>query len=190
MKIHEVEQGTPAWLELRKGKMTASHATAIGNCGAGLKTYINELMSEYYSSGEREYYTNKDMDRGNELEPLAAEMYEMENGVRAEKIGFVEYNEFAGCSPDRLINDDGLLEIKCPDDKNYFKFLLEGEKAIYKILIKAMYGYESTTQLNTRQISDAWENLLQILMAAFGTEIDVKFPSEEQTTAYLESLKQ
>jgi len=130
MKIHEVEQGTPAWLELRKGKMTASHATAIGNCGAGLKTYINELMSEYYSSGEREYYTNKDMDRGNELEPLAAEMYEMENGVRAEKIGFVECNEFAGCSPDRLINDDGLLEIKCPDDKNYFKFLLEGEKAI------------------------------------------------------------
>ena len=53
-----------------------------------------------------------------------------------------------------------------------------------------MYDYDSTTQLNTVQISDAWEKLLQILMAEFGTEIDVKFPSEEQTTAYLESLKQ
>ena len=67
MKIYNVEQGTPEWLELRKGKMTASHACEIGNCGKGLDTYILTLMSEYYSSGEREYYTNSDMERGNEF---------------------------------------------------------------------------------------------------------------------------
>lgn len=131
MKIHkELEQGSDEWLDLRKGKMTASHAQAISAQGKGLNTYIHELMSEYYSSGERKYYTNEDMDRGAELEPLAVEMYEMENDVKAEKVGFVEYSEFVGCSPDRFINDDGLLEIKCPNDKNHFKFLLEGEKAL------------------------------------------------------------
>jgi len=85
--------------------------------------------------------------------------------------------------------DQKMVMEKLPDVLDV-QCTMESIKAIYKILIKAMYGYESTTQLNTRQISDAWENLLQILMAAFGTEIDVKFPSEEQTTAYLESLKQ
>jgi len=130
MIIHDVEQGTPEWLELRKGRVTASHATAIATNGKGLDTYVLELMSEYYSSGEREYYSNADMDRGNELEELAASAYEMEVGVELEKVGFVEYNEFVGCSPDRLVGEDGLVEIKCPNDKNYFKFLLEGEKAI------------------------------------------------------------
>jgi len=130
MIIHDVEQGTPEWLELRKGRVTASHATAIATNGKGLDTYVLELMSEYYSSGEREYYSNADMDRGNELEELAASAYEMEVGAKLEKVGFVEYNEFVGCSPDRLVGEDGLVEIKCPNDKNFFKFLLEGEKAI------------------------------------------------------------
>lgn len=62
-------------------------------------------------------------------------------------------------------------------------------KAIYKILINAMYGYDSTTQLNTFQVSESWEKLLQILMREHGTEIDVPFPNEEQTKAYMESLK-
>jgi len=130
MIIHQMEQGTLEWLAIRKGKITASNATAIGNCGKGLDTYILELMSEYYSSGERVYYTNADIERGNELEELAASMYEMEIGVVLEKVGFVEYNEFVGCSPDRFCGEHGLLEIKCLNDKNHFKILLEGEKAI------------------------------------------------------------
>ena len=60
MKIHNnIEQGSDDWFAIRKGKLTASHAQAIGNIGKGLDTYINELMSEYYSSGEKEQFTNK-----------------------------------------------------------------------------------------------------------------------------------
>lgn len=128
-----MEQGTEEWLEIRKGKATASHACEIGNCGKGLDTYILTLMSKYYSSGEREYYTNADMDRGLELEELAANIYALEQDadlVVLEEVGFIEHNEFIGCSPDRLVDHDGLLEIKCPNDKNYFKYLMLGEKAI------------------------------------------------------------
>ena len=44
-----MEQGTDEWFDVKKGKMSASHAQAIASAGKGLDTYILELMSEYYS---------------------------------------------------------------------------------------------------------------------------------------------
>lgn len=130
MQIHNVEQGTDEWFAVRKGKMTASHAQAIGNNGKGLETYITELMAEYFSSGEKEQYSNKHTERGNELEPIARHIYELETGQTIEKVGFVEYNEFVGCSPDGLIREDGGWECKSIDDVKYFKHLMNGESEI------------------------------------------------------------
>jgi len=121
-----VIQGSEEWFATRKGKMTASHAQAIGNCGKGLDTYIIELMAEYYSSGEKEQFTSKHIERGNELEPIARSMYELETGNEVKEVGFVELNEFVGASPDGLVAEDGLIEIKCIDDVSYFKHLLNG----------------------------------------------------------------
>ena len=126
MQIHNLEQGSDEWFAIRKGKMRASHAQAIGNTGKGLDTYITELMAEYYSSGEKEQFGNKHTDRGNELEPIARELYEFETGDTVEQVGFVEYNEYVGCSPDGLTKDYG-VEIKCIDDVKYFKHLVNGE---------------------------------------------------------------
>lgn len=130
MKIHNFEQQSPEWFEIRKGKLTASHAQAIGNNGKGLDTYIMELMSEYHSSGEREIYTNKDIERGIELEEFAREMYELETGNKVVQVGFLEHNEFSGCSPDGLIKADGGIEVKAPKDINHFKMIVNGEKEI------------------------------------------------------------
>lgn len=127
MKIYkDIEQGSDEWFAIRKGKGTASHATAIGNNGKGLDTYVKEVASEYFSSGEKEQFSNKHTDRGNELEPIARSIYELETGRTVEQIGFAEYNEFIGCSPDGLV-EDGMIEIKSMDDKGYFNFLLEQE---------------------------------------------------------------
>lgn len=130
MKKHNLEQGSPEWFAVRKGKMTASHATAIGNCGKGLDTYIIEIMSEMYSSGENEQFGNKHTERGNELEPIARQVYEFENDIEVEQVGFIEHNEFVGCSPDGLVGEDGGLEIKCADDKKYFRHLIFGENEV------------------------------------------------------------
>lgn len=131
MKIHKnLEQSTPAWFAIRKGKMTASHAQAIGNCGKGLDTYILELMAEFYSSHEEEKYNNDNMERGKELEDVARTVYEFEKKIRVETVGFVERDEFSGCSPDGLISDDGGLEIKCLNNKYHFNLILKKEKAI------------------------------------------------------------
>ena len=131
MKIHTtIEQGTYEWFNIRREKMTASNARAIGNNGAGFKTYINNLMAETYSSAIKESYTNEDMERGNELEALARTVYEIETGNEVEEVGFIELDEFTGCSPDGLIGEDGGLEIKCLKDEKYFKVLLEGIETV------------------------------------------------------------
>ena len=129
MKIHkEVKQRSEEWFDLRKGKMTASNAQAIAANGKGLETYIYSLMAEKYSNN-MEIYTNNDMERGIELEESARMTYEIER-EQVEEVGFVEMNEFIGCSPDGLVGKHGGLEIKCVNDVNFFKLLVNGEKAI------------------------------------------------------------
>lgn len=128
--IIDCEQQSPEWFEARKGVMSASHATAIGNAGKGLETYINEMMSEYYSSKDKEQFSSKDTERGNELEPIARQVYEFERDVEVQTVGFIKRDEFVGCSPDGLVAEDGGTEIKCLDDKNYFRYLRFGEDEI------------------------------------------------------------
>ena len=124
MKIHNFKQRTEDWYNIRKGKMTASNADTIIANGKGLETYIYNLMAEYYSSAEKENYINADMQRGIDLEPEARLEFEFYTDLDVQEVGFIEYNEFIGVSPDGLIGDDGLIEIKCPNDSVYFKLLL------------------------------------------------------------------
>jgi putative phage-type endonuclease len=124
VKIHNFEQRTEDWYNIRKGKMTASNADTIIANGKGLETYIYNLMAEYYSSAEKENYINADMQRGIDLEPEARLEFEFYTDLDVQEVGFIEYNDFIGVSPDGLIGDDGLIEIKCPNDSVYFKLLL------------------------------------------------------------------
>ena len=125
MKISYCEQLSEEWFNSRVGHMTGSHAQAIANCGKGLDTYIRKTMSEVYSSGERENFSNKHTDRGNELEPIARNIYELETGNDVKQVGFIKHNNYVMCSPDGLIDDDGGIEIKCIDDFGYFNLLLD-----------------------------------------------------------------
>ena len=124
MKIYNFEQRTDEWYAIRKGKMTASNAETIIANGKGLETYIYNLMAEYYSSAEKENYINADMQRGIDLEPEAKIEFQFYTGLDIKEVGCVELNEYILVSPDGLIGDDGLIEIKCPNDSIYFKLLL------------------------------------------------------------------
>jgi len=132
MQIINVEQGTEEWFKVREFKLTGSHAQEIGNYGKGLETYCLKLASEYYSTATKEHFTSKDTERGNELEPIARGMYELEKGVEVTEVGFitVDASPYIGCSPDGLVGDDGLIEIKSPDDTSHFKMIINGEKEI------------------------------------------------------------
>jgi len=124
MKVINCTQGSEEWFKARQLKMTASHAQAIASQGKGLESYVNELIADYLSTAEKEHYSNEHTQRGNELEPEARTVYEMETSNFVEEVGFIEHNEYSGCSPDGLIGDNGGLEIKCPSDKVYVNYLL------------------------------------------------------------------
>jgi len=133
MKIYsheELPQGEQAWLDIRKGKLTSSHATAVATAKTGLKTYCYEIVLKMFSSGENEGYTNEHMQRGNDLEDEARAIFELETGHKVVQVGFIEENERIGSSPDGLIDDDGLIEIKCKSDKNFVEQAIEGVDGI------------------------------------------------------------
>lgn len=126
MKIHMCDQLSPEWWQLHEKRMTASHAQAIAAQGAGLKTYIQKLMQEYYSTGEPDKFSNHHTDRGNDLEDSAGFVYSAETKIKVQKVGFVELNSFVGCSPDLFAGEDGLCEIKALGDKGHFALILGG----------------------------------------------------------------
>ena len=128
MQIHKMEQRSDEWFDIRKGKMTASNAQAISANGKGLETYIYCLLAEKYSNN-KEHYTNSDIERGIELEEQALMTYEIEK-ESVERVGFIEQDEFVGCSPDGLVGDEGGIEVKCVNDPNFFKIVVNGESAI------------------------------------------------------------
>lgn len=137
MKIYDFEQRSPEWYEIRKGKFTASDANTILAMGKGVQTLINKKLAEYYSSGNFEEFTatftNKNIDRGIKFEEQARAIYELETGNKVTEVGFVELSSYVGCSPDGLVNDDGLIEIKNHNDEVFLK-LLEDKKIEKKYL--------------------------------------------------------
>lgn len=127
MKIYNFEQRSPEWDKIRELKLTGSNAQAIGNNGAGLITYVEKMVKEYFSKEEIVKFRNKDMDRGNELEEDALTVYSFEKNIELKKVGFVLMNRFVGVSPDTFANKDGLAEAKAPNDVNYKKLLKTGK---------------------------------------------------------------
>ncbi len=121
MIIHEMEQRTDEWFEVKKGKFSASDATAIQANGKGLETLVYKKVAELKGAKDGESYINADMERGNELEDLARTAYEIETGRKITQVGFVEMDEYTGCSPDGLVGDDGLAEIKCQNGYKYIE---------------------------------------------------------------------
>lgn len=126
MIIHrDIIQGSEEWHKIRELKLTASHGTAIANNGAGLKTYVKDLVIRVIAP-QQDNFTSKDMERGNLLEPIARTMYEFENNLIVEEVGFIEHCSHSGYSPDGLIGEDGLLEIKARNDAKHYNLLTGG----------------------------------------------------------------
>lgn len=134
--IHCGGQRTELWFEEHLGKLTSSRiADAIAKRKRGtddLQCRIDlrmDLAVERVTQKPAEHFVSFWMERGIEMEPLAMASYELRKEVAVTKIDFVRHPEitWAGCSPDGLLGDDGLLEIKCPKRNTHAEYLL-GER--------------------------------------------------------------
>jgi exodeoxyribonuclease (lambda-induced) len=129
--IHDVEQKSDLWFALKaQNPFSSSHATAIGNQGAGLETLVWEALVNEFSIADKKQFTNEHLERGNELEPLARSIYELQKGVNVTEVGFITNDKYekAGASTDGLVDDDGCVEIKCFEDKKHLKLIHELKK--------------------------------------------------------------
>ena len=136
MKIHKnLQQGTDEWRKVRAGKLTASNAQAISANGKGLESLVYETLAEKYSSSTEEGFSNAHTERGKELEETALDMYQLMNKVKVERVGFIEHDEYSGCSPDGLIGKDGGAEVKCHGDAKHFRIIVDGIDAVEKAYI-------------------------------------------------------
>lgn len=126
MKIYNDAQGSTEWIECRLGKFTASDAQAIQANGKGLETLVFEKIAEILTLKPISDYKNENMERGNELEQEAKEVYQLQTGNNVEIVGFCETDQWSGCSPDGMVGEDGLIEVKCPTPKVFAEFLCSG----------------------------------------------------------------
>jgi putative phage-type endonuclease len=122
--MSEMEQRTDEWYLTRLGKVTASSlykvlAKTKTGYGADRGNYMTQLVLERVTGTKADFYTNASMQWGIDQEPFARAAYEATKGVMVEEIAFVPHPtiEMSGASPDGLVGDDGMVEIKCPDSK-------------------------------------------------------------------------
>jgi len=127
-----IEQGTEEWFAARLGKVTASRvADVIAKTKSGYSTsrenYMAQLVCERLTNVKAESFTNSAMQWGTETEPLARSAYEAHRDLLVEEVGFVPHPfiKDAGASPDGLVGDVGMLEIKCPNTATHLETLLD-----------------------------------------------------------------
>lgn len=127
----DLEQGTLEWKMARLGYISASNIDAVmakvktGEAGSR-KDYKIRIVTERLTNQIQDSFSNSYMEWGIEQEPFARMAYEAHAGVFVEKTGFWKHPEipYVGCSPDGLVGDDGLIEIKCPKSTTHIEYLL------------------------------------------------------------------
>lgn len=132
--MDEMVQRTQEWVEARLGKVTASRiadatARTKSGWGASRANYMAELLCERLTGVPRDTFTNAAMQWGTDMEPEARRLYEFMTDTEVKEVGFIVHPsmEMAGASPDGLIGDDGLVEIKCPNTATHIETLLGAE---------------------------------------------------------------
>ncbi len=134
MKIHDVQQKSEAWFQLRLGIPTSSEfsriVTSTGEPSKSRSGYARQLAAELYAGASlNSWGGNVSLDRGVHLEDDAINAYCFDRDVEAVKVGFITDDDCSyGCSPDALIGDDSVIEVKCINADRHLEAILRYQK--------------------------------------------------------------
>tara|TARA_R110000824_G_scaffold132271_11_gene294692 strand:- start:258 stop:863 length:606 start_codon:yes stop_codon:yes gene_type:complete len=145
-----MEQGTDEWLQARCGLVTASRVADVvaktkSGYGASRATYMGQLIAEQLSGNVAPSFSTAAMQWGTDTEPQARIAYEFDQGVDVVEIGFVHHAAIlgTGASPDGLVGERGMVEIKCPNSATHIDTLLS-QKVPKKYLTQMMWQLACT----------------------------------------------
>lgn len=186
-------QRTPEWFSQRIGKVTASRiADVLATTRSGpAKTradYKAELVAERLTGERVDSYVNAAMQRGTDLEPLARDAYAFATDQSVEQVGFIAHPtiEWAGCSPDGLVGDDGLVEIKCVNRAKHIDLLL-GAKPEGRYVQQVTWQMACTGRLwcDLAYYSDAMPVEMQLHIVRIDRDEEAIATMEEAVSAFL-----
>lgn len=132
MKIYNFEQRSPKWYSIRCGLPTASEfdkiITTKGEPSKQMKKYLYKTAGEHIAGTPEDTYQNAAMIRGCEMEAEARSLYTVITNEHIQEVGFctVDSGKF-GCSPDGLVGEKGMVEIKCPNISTHVGYLLDNK---------------------------------------------------------------
>jgi putative phage-type endonuclease len=131
VNVVSCDQRSAEWFAARLGKATASRVADIiartkTGWGASRANYAAQLVAERLTGQPAETFTNAAMQHGTLTEPEARRAYSFRQDVDVMEVGFVDHPtiDMSGASPDGLIGEDGLLELKCPNTGTHIATLL------------------------------------------------------------------
>lgn len=143
-----MKQRSKEWYNVRLGRFTASDIVkllgkeTLKTTQTSIDTYAFEKAVEsLYGIDEDENFISSDMQRGIDLEPIAFEKFKNEKAFKfleVKEAHFFPFGEHAGASPDGLVGEDSVLEIKCPKPKKFFKLVANGVSEIDEKYIAQM----------------------------------------------------
>jgi hypothetical protein len=142
-----ITQRTDEWLQLRLGKLSGSRYGKLhsksGKLLKSAETLALTLLAEKLTGEPEMINQSFAMQQGIELEPDARDMYEQFTQQKVEEIGgvmaFCEDVRPLWYSPDGVIGESGLLEIKCPQPKEYLRILIN-DNAIEDYMPQLQFG--------------------------------------------------
>lgn len=145
-----MEQATQEWFAARCGKVTASRlgdmlAQTRSGWGASRANYMAELVAERLTGKKFEGFTNAAIQWGLEQEAPARDAYCFFRDAEVVQVGFIDHPTIpmTGASPDGLVGDEGLLEIKCPQTATHISTLLSDDIA-EKYMLQMQWQMECT----------------------------------------------
>lgn len=125
-----IEQRSPEWFAQRCGKVTGSRVADVvaktkSGWGASRANYMAQIIAERLTGTVADSFSNAAMQWGTETEPQAIAAYEFFTDNTVDAVGFVDHQLLdAGASPDGLIGELGLIEVKCPNTATHINTLL------------------------------------------------------------------
>ncbi len=129
--MHDMDQRSEEWFQARLGKVTASKiadmmATTKSGPSASRTNYAAQLVAERLTGSPAESFTNAAMQWGTDTEAEARAAYCYFRDEAVTEVGFADHPTvpMSGASPDGLVGDDGLLELKCPNTATHIATLL------------------------------------------------------------------
>lgn len=194
-----MEQRTEEWYAIKLGKVSGS---GVKNVRAKIKTgesatrrnyRMKLVMERLLGKPLEDNFTNAYMERGIEMEPIARAMYEAASGNMVDEVAWIPHPtiEGFGVSPDGLVGDEGMVEIKCPSMPVHIGYWLDGTPpAEYRDQMLAQLACSGRKWVDFVSFDDRVADDMQLVIVRFEPSNKEIEELEQDVIKFLDEVEQ